>query len=189
MKELPGCTSWTFGSCGKQPLAQTTPAGYVLDEVVVRLARADERVKWDALMGEDRLPQLSPCGAGVPNPARTHRPEEQHPERHLRLRRLLSIGPVDTPVRIGCLRRRPCPISSPRSGKKWWALNNSPLPPGEGGRRPGEGAPNQTCPAGRSQRAARTRGNLTPTLSQRERESEGLSNGSVMSHRKYETQH
>ncbi len=35
-----------------QPLAQTTPAGYVLDEVVVRRARADERVKWDALMDQ-----------------------------------------------------------------------------------------------------------------------------------------
>ncbi len=36
----------------EQPLAQTTPAGFVLDEVVVRLARADERVKWDALMDQ-----------------------------------------------------------------------------------------------------------------------------------------
>ncbi len=36
----------------EQPLAQTTPAGFVLDEVVVRLARADERAKWDALMDQ-----------------------------------------------------------------------------------------------------------------------------------------
>ena len=39
-----------------QPLAQTTPAGHVLDEVVVRLARADERVKWDALMDPHHYP-------------------------------------------------------------------------------------------------------------------------------------
>ena len=32
------------------PLMQATPAGFRLDEVVVRVARADERVKWDALM-------------------------------------------------------------------------------------------------------------------------------------------
>ena len=33
-----------------QPLAQARPADFVLDEVVVRLVRPDERVKWDALM-------------------------------------------------------------------------------------------------------------------------------------------
>ncbi len=33
-----------------EPLAQATPAGFALDEVVVRLARADERVTWDALI-------------------------------------------------------------------------------------------------------------------------------------------
>ena len=33
-----------------EPLAQATPAGFTLDEVVVRVARADERIKWDALM-------------------------------------------------------------------------------------------------------------------------------------------
>ena len=33
-----------------QPLVQATPAEFALDEVVVRLARADERIKWDALM-------------------------------------------------------------------------------------------------------------------------------------------
>ena len=33
-----------------QPLVQATPADFALHEVVVRLARADERVKWDALM-------------------------------------------------------------------------------------------------------------------------------------------
>ena len=33
-----------------EPLAQAAPAGFTLDEVVVRLARADERIKWDALM-------------------------------------------------------------------------------------------------------------------------------------------
>ena len=33
-----------------EPLAQAAPAGFTLDEVVVRVARADERVKWDALM-------------------------------------------------------------------------------------------------------------------------------------------
>ena len=33
-----------------QPLAQGRPADFVLDEVVVRLVRPDERVKWDALM-------------------------------------------------------------------------------------------------------------------------------------------
>ena len=34
----------------EQPLVQATPADFALHEVVVRLARADERVKWDALM-------------------------------------------------------------------------------------------------------------------------------------------
>ena len=33
-----------------QPLLRTTPVGFALDEVEVRLARPDERVKWDALM-------------------------------------------------------------------------------------------------------------------------------------------
>ena len=33
-----------------EPLVQATPPGFTLDEVVVRVARADERVKWDALM-------------------------------------------------------------------------------------------------------------------------------------------
>ena len=33
-----------------QPLAQARPADFLLDEVVVRLVRPDERVKWDALM-------------------------------------------------------------------------------------------------------------------------------------------
>ena len=36
-----------------EPLVQVTPAGFALDEVVVRMARADERVKWDALMDRD----------------------------------------------------------------------------------------------------------------------------------------
>ena len=34
----------------EQPLVQATPADFALHEVVVRLVRADERVKWDALM-------------------------------------------------------------------------------------------------------------------------------------------
>ena len=33
-----------------EPLVAATPAGFALREVVVRLARADERIKWDALM-------------------------------------------------------------------------------------------------------------------------------------------
>ena len=33
-----------------EPLAQATPPDFRLDEVVVRPARADERIKWDALM-------------------------------------------------------------------------------------------------------------------------------------------
>ena len=46
----------------EQPLVQATPAEFALHEVVVRLVRADERVKWDALMdrhhylGFKRLP-------------------------------------------------------------------------------------------------------------------------------------
>ena len=30
-----------------EPLLQATPAGFSLDEVEVRLVRADERIKWD----------------------------------------------------------------------------------------------------------------------------------------------
>ncbi|MDE0023217.1 MAG: hypothetical protein OXP69_02270 [Spirochaetaceae bacterium] len=33
-----------------EPLMQVLPEGFSLSEVVVRLARADERVRWDALM-------------------------------------------------------------------------------------------------------------------------------------------
>ena len=33
-----------------EPLMQTTPAGFSLSAVVVRLGRPDERVRWDALM-------------------------------------------------------------------------------------------------------------------------------------------
>ena len=39
-----------------EPLAQATPAGFALDEVVVRLARTDERVTWDALMDRHHDP-------------------------------------------------------------------------------------------------------------------------------------
>ena len=35
-----------------EPLLQATPAGFSLDEVEVRLVRADERIKWDVLMDQ-----------------------------------------------------------------------------------------------------------------------------------------
>ena len=36
----------------EEPLAAATPAGFALAEVVVRLVRPDERVKWDVLMDQ-----------------------------------------------------------------------------------------------------------------------------------------
>ena len=35
-----------------EPLLAATPAGFSLDQVVVRLVRPDERIKWDELMDQ-----------------------------------------------------------------------------------------------------------------------------------------
>ena len=51
MIESIGCR-YAASGIARQLLLAATPAGFSLDEVVVRLVRADERIKWDVLMDQ-----------------------------------------------------------------------------------------------------------------------------------------
>ncbi len=57
--ELPWLCAMDLRGLREQLLAQTHASRVVLDEVVRRLARADERVTWDALMDQHRVRQVS----------------------------------------------------------------------------------------------------------------------------------